>query len=674
MTRNQLDQETSPYLLQHKDNSVHWCVWSEDVLAKAKDEDKPILLSVGYAACHWCHVMAHESFENPEIAALMNENFINVKVDREERPDLDAIYQQALAVMGEQGGWPLTMFLTPEGEPYWGGTYFPPSPRYGRPGFPQILLQMKQVYDTQKDGIHKNIAQIKGALEKLSTPTAGTEISDEATEAVARKLVREIDPFTGGIGAAPKFPQPSLLAFLWDSYLRTGLEPYKKAVTLSLDHMCEGGIYDHLGGGFARYSTDDEWLVPHFEKMLYDNAQMIELMVAVSRETKSELYRQRIEETIGWVLREMRTPIGTFASAYDADSEGEEGRFYIWTKEQIEQTLSGLPDEYAHKFCQIYDITPYGNWEGTTILNRRRAHGPFDSETEAILKLCRERLWSVREEREKPSWDDKSLVDWNGMMVAALAQAAGQFNRSDWLSVATEAYQAIREHFVTESGLKHCWRLGQAKHAATLEDYSALCHAALCLYEQNGEMFHVKQCEEMVEILDREFWDASSGGYFTASSQTTDLIHRAKSAMDNVVPSGNGQMVGVLARLWMVTGNESYREKADSLVKCFAGDVQQRQIPLAQLLMGNQILRNARQVVIVGDGDEAQKMFHVKQTVSGANRFLIRLADTGDLPESHPASGKQVEPGKAAAFLCDSRGCSLPITSAEALKQALESR
>src|SRR5579864_3431248 len=393
MTRNALGDETSPYLLQHKDNPVHWQAWGPAALSTAKAANKPILLSIGYAACHWCHVMAAESFANPEIAAVMNELFVNIKVDREERPDIDAIYMNALHLMGEQGGWPLTMFLTPAGEPFWGGTYFPPEPRWGRPGFAQVVTSIAAAWRDKTEDVAKNVAALREGLARLGQPTKGDGIAPELYDRIAERLLREVDPLNGGIGTAPKFPQCGIFELLWRAWKRSGREPYREAVTRTLTTISQGGIYDHLGGGYARYATDTHWLVPHFEKMLYDNAELISLLTLVWQETRDPLYAQRVAETVGWIEREMVHPDGGFYSSLDADSEHEEGKFYVWSEAEIDQLLGG---ERALLFKRYYDVAAGGNWEGKTILNRLAHPALADAATENELAQCRELLLAAR--------------------------------------------------------------------------------------------------------------------------------------------------------------------------------------------------------------------------------------------------------------------------------------
>ncbi|MEX2408942.1 MAG: thioredoxin domain-containing protein, partial [Rhodovibrionaceae bacterium] len=605
MPENRLAAETSPYLLQHKENPVAWYPWGEEAFAKARAEDKPILLSVGYAACHWCHVMAHESFESEEVAALMNDRFVNVKVDREERPDLDAIYQNALALLGEQGGWPLTMFLTPKGEPFWGGTYFPPEPRYGRPGFPQVLEGLSAAYKEKPEDVGKNVAAIQEALEKLSAPAPGEgEIAPELTDQIAERILREFDPVNGGIGSAPKFPQPSLMKQILRAWRRTGQPPFKSAADLTLRKLCQGGIYDHLGGGFARYTVDARWLIPHFEKMLYDNAQILDLLTWGWQDSGNPLFEQRARETVDWLEREMiakdenGAPSGAYAASYDADSEGEEGKFYVWSEAEIDTLLGGD----AAVFKQLYDVTPGGNWEGKTILNRLNAPDLAEPETEASLAACRKILYEARAKRVWPGWDDKVLADWNGLAIAALARAAPVFDAPEWLSAAERVFAFVTQKLAEGDRLFHAWRRGQRQHAAMLEDYANMIEAALALFEATGEARYLDRAEAWTAVLDAQFRDDENGGYFQTAADAENLIVRSKSAADNAVPAGNGSMLGNLARLYYLTGKDAYRERAETLVKAFSGELNRNFFPLSTFLNGNELLQAAVQVAIVGPG------------------------------------------------------------------------
>jgi len=672
---NQLSQETSPYLLQHKDNPVHWRAWGEAALAEAQSADKPILLSVGYAACHWCHVMAHESFENPEIAGLMNDLFINIKVDREERPDIDSIYQSALALLGQQGGWPLTMFLTPKGEPFWGGTYFPPAERWGRPGFPQVLETIAGIYRKEPDKVAKNVGALKGALAELAKPKPGEGITLDITDKIAERLLQEVDPQHGGIGSAPKFPQGPIFELLWRAWKRNGKEPMRDAVLLTLDRMAQGGIYDHLGGGFARYSVDAEWLVPHFEKMLYDNAQLLELYTLVWQETKTPLFEARVRETVGWLLREMRAAPGPsgkrgFAASLDADSEHEEGKFYVWTEAEIDAALGND----AALFKRYYDVTKAGNWEEKVILNRSSAPDQPDAATEAKLAAARAKLLAIRGGRIRPGWDDKALADWNGLAIAALAFAATVFEEPAWLAAAKEAFDFVRADMTENGRLRHSFRDGRLKHPATLDDYAANARAALALHSATGEADYLATAERWVAVLDRHYWDAAGGGYFFSADDTADLIQRGKHAQDNAVPPGNALMVGALTRLYLATGEERYRERAARIVAAFAGELGRNFFPLATLINQNEFMLNPLQVVLAGEADGAD-LLALRRVVldrSLPDLVLQQVAPGAKLPPHHPAAGKQPIAGKATAFVCRGQTCSLPITDAAALGRALQ--
>ena len=677
---NRLGDETSPYLLQHRDNPVHWYAWGPEAFAAAKAADKPILLSIGYAACHWCHVMAHESFEDPAIAALMNEHFVNIKVDREERPDLDTIYQSSLALLGTQGGWPLTMFLTPEGEPFWGGTYFPPDARYGRPGFPDILTGLAKAYREDGERVTQNVTALREALQKLAQNQAGGGIATETADQIAQRLVREFDPFHGGIGQAPKFPQPSILKQMWRAWKRNGADPYRQAVELTLTKMCQGGIYDHLGGGFARYSVDERWLVPHFEKMLYDNAQLVEILTWVWQDSGDPLYAQRVRETVGWVLREMiaaadpegTRPCGAFASTLDADSEGVEGKFYVWSEAEIDSLLG----DDAALFKAAYDVTPQGNWEDHTILNRSARPELADGATEATLAACRNILFAARENRIRPGWDDKVLADWNGLMIAALARAAPVFDEPAWLAAAETAFRFVVETMTVDGRLRHSWRRGHLKHPASLDDYAHLCDAALALHETTGTAAYLAQAESWIDILDRHYWDEAGGGYFFTADDTEQLIVRTKTAQDNATPSGNGILVGVLARLYFVTGTDAYRARAEALIAAFSGEVQRNFFPLSSLINGSETLRNAVQIVVVGtrEAPDTRDLLAVVDGLCLPDRVLQVMEPDGPaLPAGHPAAGKGQSDGQATAYVCRGTTCSLPITSGDELRRALQS-
>ena len=671
MERNNLGAETSPYLLQHKDNPVHWQAWSEATLAAAKAADKPILLSIGYAACHWCHVMAHESFEDPAIAAQMNAGFVNIKVDREERPDLDAIYMNALHLMGEHGGWPLTMFLTPEGEPFWGGTYFPPEPRWGRPGFPQILDAVGQAYRDKREDVAKNVAALRDGLARLSQPQqpqSGTapQITPALLDQIAERLLREIDPLNGGIGTAPKFPQCGIFELLWRAWKRTGREPYREAVLRTLTTISQGGIYDHLGGGYARYATDARWLVPHFEKMLYDNAELLSLLTLVWQETRDPLYAQRAAETVGWFEREMVTPEGGFASSLDADSEHEEGKFYVWSESEIDAVLGAD----AALFKRFYDVSAEGNWEGHNILNRLSHPDLADAETEAALARCRERLLAARASRVRPGLDDKVLADWNGLMIAALAEAGLAFERADWIALSECGFAFVCERMTGADGrLSHSWRDGRARHPASLDDYANLCRAALALHEATSDPAHLAQARAWVKVLDRHYWDEDDLGYFFAAADTTGLIARVKTASDAAVPAGNGTMVGVLTRLALLTGEDEYRRRAEAIISVFSGELGRNFFPLTTLINNAELALQPVQIVIVGRPDDtaAADLRRAIYRVSSPNRVVQAIAADAALPPDHPALGKGLVGGKPAAYVCVGPVCSLPLTEPQAL-------
>ncbi|MGB8364316.1 MAG: thioredoxin domain-containing protein [Rhizomicrobium sp.] len=663
---NRLASETSPYLLQHKDNPVDWHVWSAETLAEAAALDKPILLSIGYSACHWCHVMAQESFEDPDTAALMNDLFIPIKVDREERPDLDAIYQNALALLGQNGGWPLTMFLTAKGEPFWGGTYYPPVNKYGRMAFGDVLRRAADVYRNHKPSVEKNTKALSEGLKKLSAAPPDNFLSPDVLNEIGLKLAGLIDPVAGGLGQSPKFPQSPVFSFLWRSYKRTGSLELRDSILLTLDRMCQGGIYDHLGGGFSRYSTDAMWLVPHFEKMLYDNAQLIELLTWVCQETKNPLYADRVGETISWILREMDVGGGGFASALDADSEHEEGRFYAWTAAEIDSVLGAD----AALFKAHYDVHRIGNWEGKTILNRSEKPEFMDSATEKKLACARQKLWSAREARIRPARDHKVLADWNGLTISALCLAAGAFGKSDWLEAARRAFDFVRIKLTAPDGrLFHSWCEGRV-HSGLIDDYAAMSRAALSLFQATADNAYLAAAEQWVALLNTYYRDDERGGYFFTPSDAPDLIVRLRNAYDHATPSGNGMMVEVLATLYYLTGQLEYRNEADYLIGAFAAEAARNAISVAGLMSGMDFLLDGIQIVLC-PGVGMDGLLRAIHDCCLPNRIISVIAEGEDVPGHHPAAGKRRIGAQATAYICRGQSCSLPLTEPQALRAAL---
>ncbi len=668
MTRNRLGDETSPYLLQHKDNPVHWRAWGQDALDEAQASGKPILLSVGYAACHWCHVMAHESFENDAIAALMNELYIPIKVDREERPDIDAIYQHALSLLGQQGGWPLTMFLTPDAQPFWGGTYFPPESRWGRPGFAEVLRGVAQTYRRDGAEINGNVGALARGLARLSQPASAGPVDIALLDQIAARFAGAIDPVHGGLRGAPKFPNCPVLELLWRAYRRTGNVDCRRAVLLTLERISQGGIYDHLGGGYSRYSTDEVWLAPHFEKMLYDNAQLLDLLVWAWQDTGAILFKERIEETIIWLQREMLAEGGGFAAALDADSEHEEGKFYVWSEAEIDRLLGPA----APAFKAAYDVTPGGNWEEKTILNRSGRPERLSDSEEQALAASREILLVARAQRIRPERDDKVLADWNGLMIHALTRASVALHRHDWLKLALDSWNFVVSMMQTEDGrLLHSYRKGRV-HPGTLDDHAAMALAGVSLFEATGDRSYLDQARHWMEMLEQHFADAT-GGYFFAAADTTTLIIRIKAARDSAVPSGNGIALGVLARLYGLTGEEVYSTRAERLIAAFSGELERDYFSLPAFLNGIDLLANLTQIVIVGEREapDTQQLLQAVHSVSLPSAVLWMISPDNVLPPSHPAAGRPQLDGKATAYICRGRVCSLPVTSTDDLIRQL---
>jgi uncharacterized protein YyaL (SSP411 family) len=669
LSYNRLSEETSPYLLQHKDNPVHWWPWGDDAFAEAKRLDKPVLLSVGYAACHWCHVMAHESFEDEGTARLMNELFVNIKVDREERPDVDALYMNALHHLGEQGGWPLTMFLTPESEPFWGGTYFPKEAIYGRAPFSHVLREISRVYREERDKVRSNADQLRAAVQPRMEPAAEDNLNENTLADLAGRLSQAIDPDNGGLMGAPKFPNCVILGFLWKLGLQNGIASCIDGVEQSLLHIAQGGIYDHLGGGFARYSVDERWLVPHFEKMLYDNALLIDLMTEVWKERRHPLLQIRVAETIEWLLREMIAPDGGFASSYDADSEGVEGKFYVWSRDEV---IEALGEKDGAFFCEVYDISEEGNWEGANIPNRLHSMELLSPAEEEKLDELRAVLFEKRKARVAPGWDDKVLADWNGLAISALANAGQAFGRPDWIDAAETCFAFVTGRMERDGRLLHSYRAENAKTPAVANDYANMIGAALALYRARGDKARLADAERWTQTMQDQYWADPQGGYYLSAAETTDIMVRTLSARDDATPNANAIMLGNLAALYLMTGNERYRATAEALRKGLAGEA----IRFASFHTGYfsalaDHLTPRHVVLIRGGGEEALRDALAHISLPG---FVIEwFPEDAEPSQSSPAFGKKAVDGRATAYVCVGPQCSPPVTDAEALLGTLRS-
>jgi uncharacterized protein YyaL (SSP411 family) len=660
---NRLGEETSPYLLQHQHNPVDWWPWGAPALAEAKRTNRPILLSVGYAACHWCHVMAHESFEDDATAAVMNQLFVNIKVDREERPDVDQIYMTALHHLGQQGGWPLTMFLTPDGSPFWGGTYFPKTSQYGRAAFTDVLREVARVFHTEPDKITKNRKALAAALAERTRSNNPGNIGITELDNAATSIAGATDPVHGGLRGAPKFPQCAMLEFLLRGGIRTKDERFFTTTALALTQMSQGGIYDHLGGGYARYSVDDRWLVPHFEKMLYDNAQLLEMLALDFARSKNSLYRERALETVGWLTREMTTTEGGFCSSLDADSEGEEGKFYVWSQSEIEAALGR---EDAAFFAAKYDVTAEGNFEGHNILNRLKSLADTSPETERLAML-RFKLQQIREKRIRPALDDKILADWNGLMIAALAHGALAFDQPGWIGLATTAFDFIAMSLTQGDRLGHSWRAGKTLFPGLASDYAAMIRGGLALFEATGEQRFLKQAVIWQTTLDTHYTDAEHGGYYLTADDAEGLIIRPHSTIDDAIPNHTGLIAQNLVRLAVLTGDDIWREKSDALFAALLPRAAEQVFGHISLLNALDLKLTGAEIVVTGEGAAADRLLDAARKLPHATTIVFHAASAGALPAHHPAREKVSSSKDAAAFVCRGQSCSLPITDPAAL-------
>jgi hypothetical protein len=658
---NRLADETSPYLRQHADNPVDWYAWGDEAFAAARRDDKPILLSVGYSSCHWCHVMAHESFEDPEVAGLMNELFVNVKVDREERPDVDEIYMEAVQGLTGHGGWPMTVFLTPDGRPFFGGTYFPRTRRGGMVAFPELCRRVDELWRTRRDDIDAQAGQLTAALGRAARvdPADGVPGAD-ALDRAERALLEQHDDSWGGFGPAPKFPQAMSLDLLVRSLARTPSREVRAVVETSLDAMASGGIYDHLGGGFARYSVDDRWLVPHFEKMLYDQALLARVYLHAWQVTGHERYRQVLDETVSYVLRDLRHPGGGFFSAEDADSEGEEGRFYVWTPDEIVAALDG-DRPLADEVTAFYGVTPGGNFEGRTILNRIGARG--DLRRPPRIDAARARLLAARERRVRPGLDDKVLTEWNGLMLAALAEAAAATGRGDWLDAAVANGDFLLRSLRRADGrwLRSWQADGGARHLGFAADHAALVDAFVRLAEATGRARWIDAARDTAEVLVSRFWDDERGGLFTTGSDAERLVTRTKDLMDNATPSANSLAAVGLLRLAALTGEERYRDHARQVLRLTGALATQHPTAFGHLLAGVDLeARGIDEIVVAGERPDlvaaARRRFLPGAVVAWGERYDSPLWEGRD-------DGR--------AYVCRGYACRLPASDEETLTAQL---
>jgi uncharacterized protein len=679
---NRLANETSPYLLQHAGNPVDWYPWGEEALAKAREEDKPILVSIGYSACHWCHVMEHESFENPEIAATMNDLFVNIKVDREERPDLDTLYMTAVQAMTGHGGWPLNAFLTPDGTPFYGGTYFPAEDRMGMPGFPKVLEAVSSAYRDRRDEVDENAAQLRALLKRASSElpkpgNLGPEILNEATE----QLARSFDARNGGFGGAPKFPQPAVLEFLLRQGKRAGDQRANVMAQRTLDRMANGGIYDHLGGGFHRYAVDDVWLVPHFEKMLYDNAQLASAYLAGFQVFGDERYRRAAEGTLDFVARELTDPQGGFYATLDADTEGHEGLFYTWTPEELGEVLGADEVAIARMW---FAVEPGGNFEGRSVLSTPRTLadvadrlGITENELSETLARIRQKLFDARGTRVRPGRDEKIITAWNGLMLRAFADGSRILDRDDFRKLAERNARFVLKNLRKRRRLLRSWKDGDARQTGFLEDYAFFIDGLLALYRATLDARWFDAALGLAETMVADFADPDGPGFFDTAAGGETLVARPRDLHDGATPSGNAVAADVLLRLGAMTGRDDYVDRAAALLGVMARTMLEHPIAAGRYLSALDFyLGPVKEVALAGDAKSAELKSLLKAVY---DRFepnvVLGFVDPkrSDLTELLPfLRDRPSRDGRATAYVCEHFACLPPVHDPDALSRQLE--
>lgn len=681
---NRLAHETSPYLRQHAHNPVDWYAWGEEAIRRARELDRPIFLSVGYSACHWCHVMEHESFEDPEIGKILNDYFISIKVDREERPDVDQIYMTAVQIMTRHGGWPMSVFLTPDLKPFYGGTYFPPVGRYGMPSFRQVLQAVLEAWQNKREALEAQAADLTHDVQLAGQLQAGDkELNVGALRQAAASLSHVFDAQRGGFGAAPKFPHAMELRLLLRVRQRFGDDSALHMVRKTLDGMAMGGMYDQLGGGFHRYSTDARWLVPHFEKMLYDNALLTVAYLEAFQATGEPFYREVVEETLAYIQREMTSPDGPFYSTQDADSEGEEGKFFVWTKREIDDILG---PNLAPVFSSVYDVTEEGNWEGHNILNRSRTYaqearllGVPEGELRAKLNSAKEKLKAVRDARIWPGRDEKVLTSWNGLMINAFARAAAALDQPAYANVAARAGEFIWTRLRTSEGrLLRTYSSGsEPKLNGYLEDYSFLIDAFVSLYEATFDVRWIERSLALTDIMIDQFWDEAEGGFFYTGRAHEQLIARTKDPHDSSIPSGNSLAVMALLRLAKLTGRGDLLDKADRTLLLFSGLLERSPQAAGQMLIALDFhLGPVQEIAVVGDLTSAETAEALRLIQGGFRpRQVVAVKPaTGDTQEVERIvpllAGKSAQAGWT-AYICQDFTCQSPVDNLNELQSKL---